>query len=98
MAWEEHLATCERLRSSIRPRGQGGACESGALLQGLLRCRRSESAIAAMLEAVTLADVAATTGAIAEDHDAGLTGASCLVTEDHDIARVPVGTMPVRTV
>jgi hypothetical protein len=42
VTWEEYLATRERLRGNVRPRGQGGgaAREGGALLQGLLRCGR----------------------------------------------------------
>jgi len=42
VAWEEYLATRERLRRNVRPRGQGGgaAREGQALLQGLLRCGR----------------------------------------------------------
>jgi excisionase family DNA binding protein len=40
--WEDYLATRERLRQNVRPRGEGGgaAREGGALLQGLLRCGR----------------------------------------------------------
>jgi excisionase family DNA binding protein len=42
VSWEEYLATRQRLRSNVRPRGEGGgaAREGGALLQGLLRCGR----------------------------------------------------------
>ena len=42
VTWEEYLATRERLRANVRPRGEGGgaAREGGALLQGLLRCGR----------------------------------------------------------
>ena len=42
VTWEEYLATRERLRANVRPRGQGGgaAREGQALLQGLLRCGR----------------------------------------------------------
>ena len=42
VSWAEYLATRERLRSNVRPRGEGGgaAREGGALLQGLLRCGR----------------------------------------------------------
>jgi len=42
VSWEEYLATRERLRSNVRPRGEGGgaAREGGALLQGLVRCGR----------------------------------------------------------
>ena len=41
-SWEEYLATRQRLRDNVRPRGQGGgaAREGGALLQGVLRCGR----------------------------------------------------------
>ena len=37
---EEYLATRERLRANVSPRGEGGgaASEGGGLLQGLLRC------------------------------------------------------------
>ena len=40
--WEEYLATRERLRANVRPRGEGGgaAREGQALLQGLARCGR----------------------------------------------------------
>jgi excisionase family DNA binding protein len=40
--WDEYLATRERLRSNVRPRGEGGgaAREGRALLQGLVRCGR----------------------------------------------------------
>ena len=42
VSWEQYLATRERLRANVRPRGEGGgaAREGGALLQGLLRCGR----------------------------------------------------------
>ena len=42
VSWEEYLATRERLRANVRPRGEGGgaAREGGALLQGLVRCGR----------------------------------------------------------
>jgi excisionase family DNA binding protein len=41
-SWSEYLATRERLRANVRPRGEGGgaAREGAALLQGLLRCGR----------------------------------------------------------
>jgi excisionase family DNA binding protein len=42
VAWDEYLATRERLRQNVRPRGEGGgaAREGTALLQGILRCGR----------------------------------------------------------
>ncbi len=42
VTWDEYLATRERLRTNVRPRGQGGgaAREGSALLQGILRCGR----------------------------------------------------------
>jgi len=42
VTWEQYLATRERLRANVRPRGEGGgaAREGSALLQGLLRCGR----------------------------------------------------------
>jgi hypothetical protein len=42
VGWNEYLATRERLRANVRPRGEGGgaAREGTALLQGLLRCGR----------------------------------------------------------
>ena len=42
VTWDEYLATRERLRRNVRPRGQGGgaAREGVALLQGILRCGR----------------------------------------------------------
>lgn len=42
VGWDEYLATRERLRANVRPRGEGGgaAREGGALLQGLVRCGR----------------------------------------------------------
>ena len=42
VAWPEYLQTRERLRSNVRPRGEGGgaAREGAALLQGLARCGR----------------------------------------------------------
>jgi excisionase family DNA binding protein len=42
VSWDEYLATRERLRANVRPRGQGGgaAREGVALLQGILRCGR----------------------------------------------------------
>jgi len=40
VTWTEYLATRERLRQNVRPRGEGGgaAREGAALLQGLVRC------------------------------------------------------------
>ncbi|MGO9822650.1 MAG: recombinase family protein, partial [Solirubrobacteraceae bacterium] len=40
VSWDEYLATRERLRRNVRPRGEGGgaAREGAALLQGLVRC------------------------------------------------------------
>jgi excisionase family DNA binding protein len=42
VSWDQYLATRERLRSNVTPRGQGGgpAREGAALLQGLVRCGR----------------------------------------------------------
>jgi excisionase family DNA binding protein len=42
VSWSEYLATRERLRANVRPRGEGGgaAREGAALLQGLVRCGR----------------------------------------------------------
>ena len=42
VTWAEYLATRERLRQNVRPRGEGGgaAREGAALLQGLVRCGR----------------------------------------------------------
>jgi excisionase family DNA binding protein len=42
VSWEEYLATRERLRANVRPRGEGGgaAREGVALLQGIVRCGR----------------------------------------------------------
>ena len=42
VSWDEYLATRERLRANVRPRGQGGgaAREGSGLLQGILRCGR----------------------------------------------------------
>src|SRR5215218_8109156 len=42
VSWDEYLATRERLRRNVRPRGEGGgaAREGAALLQGVLRCGR----------------------------------------------------------
>src|SRR4051795_11503825 len=42
VSWPEYLQTRERLRSNVRPRGEGGgaAREGAALLQGILRCGR----------------------------------------------------------
>ena len=42
VTWDEYLATRERLRANVRPRGQGGgaAREGVALLQGIVRCGR----------------------------------------------------------
>jgi Resolvase, N terminal domain/Recombinase/Recombinase zinc beta ribbon domain len=42
VTWTEYLATRERLRQNMRPRGEGGgaAREGAALLQGLVRCGR----------------------------------------------------------
>jgi DNA invertase Pin-like site-specific DNA recombinase len=48
VSWSEYLATRERLRANVRPRGEGGgaAREGAALLQGLVRCgRRCRSAM-----------------------------------------------------
>ncbi len=40
VSWPDYLATRERLRQNVRPRGEGGgaAREGAALLQGLIRC------------------------------------------------------------
>jgi DNA invertase Pin-like site-specific DNA recombinase len=40
VSWTEYLATRERLRANVRPRGEGGgaAREGAVLLQGLIRC------------------------------------------------------------
>ncbi|HTX12786.1 MAG TPA: recombinase family protein [Solirubrobacteraceae bacterium] len=40
VTWTDYLATRERLRANVRPRGEGGgaAREGAALLQGLVRC------------------------------------------------------------
>ncbi|MQA75757.1 MAG: recombinase family protein [Solirubrobacterales bacterium] len=40
VSWPDYLATRERLRANVRPRGEGGgaAREGAALLQGLIRC------------------------------------------------------------
>ena len=42
VTWDQYLATRQRLRANMRPRGEGGgaAREGGALLQGILRCGR----------------------------------------------------------
>lgn len=42
VSWSEYLATRERLRANVRPRGEGGGAARGgaALLQGLVRCGR----------------------------------------------------------
>jgi Recombinase zinc beta ribbon domain len=42
VSWHEYLATRDRLRANVRPRGEGGgaAREGAALLQGILRCGR----------------------------------------------------------
>jgi len=42
VSWPDYLATRERLRQNVRPRGEGGgaAREGAALLQGLIRCGR----------------------------------------------------------
>jgi excisionase family DNA binding protein len=42
VTWDQYLATRERLRANVRPRGEGGgaAREGGGLLQGILRCGR----------------------------------------------------------
>ena len=42
VTWTEYLATRQRLRQNVRPRGEGGgaAREGAALLQGLVRCGR----------------------------------------------------------
>jgi DNA invertase Pin-like site-specific DNA recombinase len=42
VTWDQYLATRKRLRSNVRPRGEGGgaAREGGARLQGLVRCGR----------------------------------------------------------
>jgi DNA invertase Pin-like site-specific DNA recombinase len=42
VSWDEYLATRQRLRSNVTPRGEGGgaAREGTALLQGLVRCGR----------------------------------------------------------
>jgi excisionase family DNA binding protein len=42
VSWDQYLATRERLRENVRPRGEGGgaAREGAALLQGILRCGR----------------------------------------------------------
>src|SRR4051812_42117291 len=42
VSWDDYLATRDRLRQNVRPRGEGGgaAREGAALLQGLLRCGR----------------------------------------------------------
>ena len=113
VSWAEYLATRERLRANVRPRGEGGgaAREGAALLQGLVRCGRcgrrmqvaysgnggkvrryacvrghvlhhtesscqtlgggrlENAVVAAFLDAVTPAGVAATAGAIRELED-----------------------------
>lgn len=42
VSWDQYLLTRERLRSNVRPKGQGGgaAREGVALLQGIVRCGR----------------------------------------------------------
>ena len=42
VSWDQYLATRERLRANVRPKGQGGgaAREGVALLQGIVRCGR----------------------------------------------------------
>jgi excisionase family DNA binding protein len=42
VSWDEYLATRERLRQNVRPKGEGGgaAREGVALLQGIVRCGR----------------------------------------------------------
>ena len=42
VSWADYVATRERLRQNVRPRGEGGgaAREGSALLQGLVRCGR----------------------------------------------------------
>jgi DNA invertase Pin-like site-specific DNA recombinase len=42
VTWEEYLATRDRLRANVRPRGEGGgaAREGVALRQGIVRCGR----------------------------------------------------------
>ena len=42
VSWDEYLATRARLRSNVRPRGEGGGAAGNghALLQGLIRCGR----------------------------------------------------------
>jgi excisionase family DNA binding protein len=42
VTWNDYLATRERLRQNVRPRGEGGGAvrEGKALLQGLVRCGR----------------------------------------------------------
>src|SRR5450432_1454940 len=42
VTWDEYLATRQRLRANVTPRGEGGgaAREGSALLQGLVRCGR----------------------------------------------------------
>jgi excisionase family DNA binding protein len=42
VSWDEYLATRQRLRANVTPRGEGGgaAREGSALLQGLVRCGR----------------------------------------------------------
>jgi DNA invertase Pin-like site-specific DNA recombinase len=42
VSWPDYLATRERLRQNVRPRGEGGgaAREGAALLQGIVRCGR----------------------------------------------------------
>lgn len=42
VSWDEYLATRARLRTNVRPRGEGGgaAGHGNALLQGLIRCGR----------------------------------------------------------
>ena len=56
VSWPDYLATRERLRQNVRPRGEGGgaAREGAALLQGLIRCgccgRRMQVAYAGTAE------------------------------------------------
>jgi excisionase family DNA binding protein len=42
VTWDEYLATRERLRANVRPKGEGGGAARGgaALLQGIVRCGR----------------------------------------------------------
>jgi excisionase family DNA binding protein len=42
VSWDDYLATRDRLRANVRPKGEGGgaAREGAALLQGIVRCGR----------------------------------------------------------